>query len=288
VSWCEQNAIKDVCPASELHIAMYLTHVFETKRKRGPLSDAINAINWAHDLAGLSTPTKSHFVKKVLEGTKRLCNKVSNQKDPLEVEDILELVTSSDLTQVGDLRFLLILTLAFAGLLRISELLALRVNDVVLFSDYAKFHIRKAKCDQLRDGEHVYIARSGLPSCPVALLEKYMAATTACNRQDSFLIGRLLPTKGKCAFKISGQTPLSYTRCREIILEGLKPLMKKFPEKNFGTHSMRIGGTSAAAAGGADKRILSKHGRWLSGKSRNRYIKDTVANRLSVTKCMQL
>ena len=87
-TWCKNNGVKEICPAAELQVALYLAFVFESKRKRGPLSDAINGINWGHTVAGLPSPTKSNFVKKVLEGAKRRCKKVKNKKDPLEVNVI--------------------------------------------------------------------------------------------------------------------------------------------------------------------------------------------------------
>ena len=98
----------------------------------------------------------------------------------------------------------------------------------------------------------------------------------------------MVKEKGSLIFNVSGEAPLSYTRVREILLEGLKPVMDKNPEFNFGTHSCRSGGASAAAAGGVSDRLLGKHGRWKNDKSRDRYVKDSVKNRLSVTRAMNI
>ncbi|MCH2390805.1 MAG: tyrosine-type recombinase/integrase, partial [Nitrospinales bacterium] len=247
-----------------------------------------NGIRWGHEMANLDSPTSTVFVKKVLEGAKRLCEKVSNQKDPLEVEHLAELFESADSESIKDLRFLLIITLSFAGFMRISELIALKVSDIEFFDGYMRIFVEKSKCDQLREGEYIYIRQSGLSTCPVSLCKRYLQKTNLDKCNDNAIIGRLLKVKGSNNFNVSGAGPLSYTRVREIILEGLKPIKEKNPSLNFGTHSCRIGGATAAAAGGASDRLLGKHGRWKSEKSRDRYVKDSVENRLSVTKAMNI
>ena len=51
--------------------------------------------------------------------------------------------------------------------------------------------------------------------------------------------------------------------------------------ENFGLHSLRSGGASAAANNGISDRLMSKQGRWSSEKARNGYIKDSVVKRLT-------
>ena len=102
--------------------------------------------------------------------------------------------------------------------------------------------------------------------------------------KTNFLAGRLFRHKG--GFRACGIRPISYGRMRIIILDGLSPLMQKYPERNFGTHSLRIGGTTAAAAAGISGRLLSQHGRWKSSRCKNRYIIDPLKKRLSVTRAL--
>ena len=75
---------------------------------------------------------------------------------------------------LSDIRFLLILTLSFAGFFRISKLLNLRIGDISFSKDSIKLHVRKAKNDQAEEGRFIYIARTGKFTCPVALLELYI------------------------------------------------------------------------------------------------------------------
>ena len=58
--------------------------------------------------------------------------------------------------------------------------------------------------------------------------------------------------------------------------------------ENFGLHSLRSGGASAAANNSISDRLISKQGRWSSEKARNGYIKDSVVKRLTVSNTLEL
>ena len=55
-------------------------------------------------------------------------------------------------------------------------------------------------------------------------------------------------------------------------------------KKQFGLHSLRSGGATAAAAAGVEDRLFKKHGRWKSKNAKDGYIKESIDNRLSVSK----
>lgn len=76
---------------------------------------------------------------------------------------------------------------------------------------------------------------------------------------------------------------LSYTQMRELLLAksgqlGWNPAL-------FGMHSLRTGGTTAAANAGVPNR---RHGRWKSETAKDSYIKDSVEKRLDVSKHLGL
>ena len=58
--------------------------------------------------------------------------------------------------------------------------------------------------------------------------------------------------------------------------------------ENFGLHSLRSGGASAAANNRISDRLISKQGGWSSEKGRNGYIKDSVVKRLTVSNTLGL
>ena len=113
--------------------------------------------------------------------------------------------------------------------------------------------------------------------------------TGLSGQPESFLICRLFKTKK--GHNVDGRSPLSRNAVRETFLKYLKPLATKsdFNIKQFGTHSMRSGGATAASNNNISEREIYPHGRWKPGsRSRNRYIKDSVNKRLKVSKSLGL
>ena len=57
-----------------------------------------------------------------------------------------------------------------------------------------------------------------------------------------------------------------------------------YPADVFGLHRLRARGTLAAANAGVSDRLFKRHGRWRSDNAKDRYIEDSLDNRLSVTR----
>ena len=79
---------------------------------------------------------------------------------------------------------------------------------------------------------------------------------------------------------------LTYSRMRELVKEQLEEL--EFPAVDFGLHSLRAGGATAAAVAGVPDRLFKKHGRWKSENVKDGYIEDSLQQWLSVTKNLGL
>ena len=76
-----------------------------------------------------------------------------------------------------------------------------------------------------------------------------------------------------------------YSRARELLPH--KPEEIGINKNNFGLHSLRSGGASAAGKAGILDSLIMKHGRWRSEKSKNLYIDESMQNKLSVTEIMK-
>ena len=79
---------------------------------------------------------------------------------------------------------------------------------------------------------------------------------------------------------------LSYTRVRELFLNKLAEL--GFDPKQFGLHSLRSGGATAAANSGVPDRLFKRHGRWRSESAKDGYVKDSVSALMSVSQSLNL
>ena len=54
----------------------------------------------------------------------------------------------------------------------------------------------------------------------------------------------------------------------------------------IGTHSLRIGGATAAAHAGVPDWLFKRHGRWASKSAKDGYVQDSLSSRLSVSKTL--
>ena len=73
----------------------------------------------------------------------------------------------------------------------------------------------------------------------------------------------------------------SYSRAREIVLCAFEAI--GLSRRDYGLHSLRAGGASAAANAQVSDRLFKRHGRWKSDKAKDGYIKDNILSLLSVS-----
>jgi hypothetical protein len=79
---------------------------------------------------------------------------------------------------------------------------------------------------------------------------------------------------------------LSYSRMRELFIQAFQSFVPEI--KKFGLHSLRSGGATTCANLGIADRLLKKHGRWPSETAKDGYVKDSLPDRLSVSKKLGL
>ena len=59
-------------------------------------------------------------------------------------------------------------------------------------------------------------------------------------------------------------------------------------KRQFGVHSLRSGGASAAAQASVPDRWFKRHGRWRSENAKDGYIKENLQDRLQVSRSLGL
>ena len=79
--------------------------------------------------------------------------------------------------------------------------------------ELATIHEACSKTDQLSKGDEVVIARTDNPTCPVAMLEKYMGKTGMHWQDQRFLFRAICSSKTGESLRESGG--ISYTYLRE-------------------------------------------------------------------------
>ena len=185
---------------------------------------------------------------------------------------------------LSDLRLVTACLLAFSGFLRSSELVELRPCDCSADAQMLKINIVKSKNDQLRQGSELLISRTSTSMCPVATLEKYMARTGMRWSDNCFIFRPIQKTKNGESLRKTGR--ISYSYLKDLFKNKVSKL--GYDAADFGLHSLRAGGATAAANAGVPDRLFKRHGRWRSENAKDGCVKDDVGSRLEVSKKLGL
>ena len=280
-TWAEARRGVPSFPVQEIHLVLYLQHLSESIQSKSAVEEAVHAVSWLHQMAGLPSIAGSPIVQATLGGLRRELAKPKQRKEPVTAEMLLAMVEaagpSPSLTEV---RLLAICLVAFAGFLRCEELLKLRCADVAFNPEGMVIQITFSKTDQYREGASLVIACTGTPTCPVSMMQRYFSMGQLVHDSQDYLFRGIMHTKsGECLRKGGG---LSYSRLRKLLLEKISSL--GMDPKLFGMHSLRAGGATAAANAGVPDRLFKRHGRWKSESAKDGYVKDSVESRLEVSK----
>ena len=221
-----------------------------------------------------------------MEGLQRsLLAKPVIEKEPITVETLEAIVQDAEKSgTLADLRLATACLLGFSGFLRFSELINLRPCDFNIAEEMMTIKIRHSKTDQWRQGDEILIARTANKTCPVAMLERYMRVTNMSLEDEHFLFRPIQATKSGQTLRKSGK--ISYSCLREAFKKKISNL--GLPAEEFGLHSLRAGGATAAANAKVLDRCFKRHGRWKSENAKDGYIKDDIKSRLEVSKSLGL
>ena len=112
-----------------------------------------------------------------------------------------------------------------------------------MFSDYNTIRLLESKTDVYREGQVVFIHKSGNFTCPYRLLLRYLdSANITISMSPEFLFRNIvfLKSVGKC---VLGDRKISYTCFRQMFKECLRDL--GYDQRLFALHSFRSGGTTS-------------------------------------------
>ena len=284
-NWAARFPEINVIPAQPKYVSLYLANVLKNSKTHAPVTNAFYAISWAHKLACVPDPTEHDLVKRVRESSHRILGSGSNTKSPISSDILFKLCNryGGVTANLKDLRIMCICVLAYSGFFRYDEFSNILLSDIVLHDNFMTVFIEKSKTDVHRDGKHVYIAATGSECCPVKLIKRYIACAKLSLDSNLYLFRGLVYHRRRKFYTFRRLNKgISYTSARELVLSAFSSV--GLDVKLFGTHSLRKGGATAAAEHHVCDRLIMKHGRWQSEKSKDLYISESVRQKLSVTK----
>ena len=171
--------------------------------------------------------------------------------------------------------------LGYAGFFRFNELVQLHRCDFQFEESFMRIFVQRTKTDIYRDGAWVVIAKTFMPTCPVLQTLRYFAVASFSKDSEDFIFRPLSFCSNNGSYRFRGSVPLSYSRAHEIVLCAFEAI--GLSRRDYGPHSLRAGGASAAANAQVSDRLFKRHCRWKSDKAKDGYIKDNILSLLSVS-----
>lgn len=247
-------------PPTPLMVIGFATQLFRTGSSRAAVGTHLSALRSMCVDGGLSlAPFADSRIPRLLAGMARSAPPARPPRSPrLPISGPLlsRLLDSISPSSPLGRSLRAALALGFFGLLRAGEFCfkgspytPLLRRHVSWFPSYFSVLLERSKTDRLQRGVTVKVYRSLAPICPVALLSEAWLASPL----QSLDAPLLQDDRG---------LPLSYRMLHHLIKSrsrefGLDP-------SAFGTHSLRIGGTSQLAASNFSEAQIQALGRWTS------------------------
>ena len=144
-------------------------------------------------------------------------------------------------------------------------------------------YVAKRKNDQYREGHTSYLARPGKSTCPVSITEKILKVLPQSSKSFP-LVRRIVKFKAGECFHASGG--VSVSTLRKEFRKFIEPFVDDISK--YSTHSVRSGAASNPACRRIPGDLLDMHAGLRCPSSKNRYIKHTVKDRLTVSKALLL
>lgn len=282
--WClEKGAV--VIPAEPKTVAGFITERTAGGTSPQSLRVVLAAIRAAHFSQGCLSPTDHPVVRQVMRGASRapMGGRPDLRKQPLTAERELALlidairsdikiefdmsaspgeIRAADRIRLAALRDAAIILLGFAGALRRSEIVALRVEDIRRVAGGLIVMVRRSKTNQERKGREVAIL-PGARFCPIEAVDTWIYHSGIANGP---LFRRI--TRG-AVVRDEGLKAASIARLIKERVEsaGLDP-------ERFSGHSLRVGFlTSAAKANASIWKMMDHAGQKIVDVTRG-YVRD--------------
>ena len=170
----------------------------------------------------------------------------------------MQSIASFYLTSVrslAELRFLFVLPVGHAGLLRADELLSVRYKDINIEEHKMIIFIPKRKNDQCREGHFSNIYKSGKVTCPVSITQQLVKLLPDEKNSPFPVIRKIVNKKKNKEFHRS--KGISYSALMQEFRMHLSPFADDISK--FGLHSMKSGGASNPGLPNVDGDLLDRH-----------------------------
>ncbi len=261
-AWCAENGFTPV-PAEPATVGAYLaslkdSHAPTTIRRR------LSAIGKMHRFNDLPWNTAHRDIQEPLQGLLREYGRPVQKAAALTLTMLRQLVATCDVSTRGR-RDRALLLIGFAGALRRSELVALRVEDVVATASGLRVRIRRGKTDRAGEGAELGLPRGRhAETCPVRAFEAWQAVA----KRKAGPLFRRISTGGTIA-----DTALHPDAVRRILghRAGLAGVTVESFER-LSAHALRVGFITEAYQKGVRDEDIMRHTRHRDLRTMRGYV----------------
>ncbi|MBS1055025.1 tyrosine-type recombinase/integrase [Gluconobacter kondonii] len=249
VAWCHAQSVTAL-PAQPETVSAWIASRLEQGRKASTLARGVAAVSCAHELAGFESFSRSRIVQDALRGMRRTLGTAPTRKAPATVDLLRRMLDIQPETLIGQ-RNRALLALGFAGALRRSELVTLKIGDLVPQEGGALLTVRRSKTDPDGAGQTIGI----LNGSTIRALDHISAWCEAAGITSGLLF-RSVDRHGRTGGSLSDR---SVARIIKTTAEavGLDP-------ERFSGHSLRAGFITSGAEAGADALLIAETSRHQS------------------------
>jgi integrase len=262
-AWCSRVGLVPV-PAAPRTVGAYLaslalSHAPTTVRRR------LAAIGKMHRFNDLPWNPSHRDIQGPLQGLLRQYGRPVQKAAPLSTDMLRQLIATCDRSARGR-RDRALLLFGFAGAMRRSELVALRVEDVVVVPGGLRLRILRGKTDQAGEGAEIGLPRGRhVETCPFRAFEDWQAVA----ERKAGPLFRRVSTAGRI-----GDTALHPDAVRQILayrvrLAGLS--IEGFDR--LSAHALRVGFITEAYGKGVRDEDIMRHTRHRDLRTMRGYVR---------------
>lgn len=278
VRWCQAEGHAPV-PATADLLTVYVKYMTTAPRPRtgrpaspSTIDRALAAVSTMHSELELPKPTLDG-ARRVLKAYKaelalKKDQAARTKKASAAVPDVLrKLLATLDRTTLKGKRDAALMLLGFATAARVSELVAMNIEELVRTEDGIDLSIYRRKTHNHTDNMVLY--GSNPATCPVRAVSAYLAALEEAGRTEGPLFvrlnrhGHVAPPMYRHGHVIGDPSGRMTTEAAAEVVEGAGAAAGL--EGQWSGHSLRRGFATAARRAGSDMLRIGRTGGWADG-----------------------
>jgi integrase len=260
--WASVHRVTPFAPTPDA-IAAYLAALAREGKSLSSINLALSAIQRDCRTRGTVVDRKHPLIADTLRGISRRTAKAVDRAEALDLPTLKRLITFLDGDDLRSLRDNALILIGFFGALRRSEIVSLELDGRSTFTITDRGLLLKLSATKasLRT-EEVAIPRRNDDLCPVAALERYLAAS-GITSGPAF---RAISKSGRILNRGLDATSVRHILAKRLAAVGIEPT-------KYSPHSLRAGFITAAENAHVPEHIIQRTSRHKSVEVLRSYIR---------------